>query len=114
MQQPCPTPIRRRARGLLFLHPLLARGGDDAPAQVTVWRQTTAIAHEMDMREGYESGQFFQEFQRREANARGAIGPGMGEGVEEVAVGVFLEALQRHGTTGGIADELFQLIAAMC
>jgi hypothetical protein len=32
------------------------------------------------------------------------------EGVDKIAVGVFLEALQRHGTTGGIADELFQLI----
>jgi hypothetical protein len=37
----------------------------------------------------------------------------MGEGIEEIAVGVFLEALQGHGTPGGRADELFQLIAAM-
>src|SRR5262249_35728231 len=28
-------------------------------------------------------------------------------------VGIFLEALQGHGATGRIADELFQLIAAM-
>src|SRR5215470_14601159 len=34
----------------------------------------------------------------------------MGEDVDEIAVGVCLEALQRHGTTGDIADELFQLI----
>ena len=64
MQQPCPAPLRRRARGLLVLQPLLARGGDDASAQVTVWRQTAAIAHEMDMREGDERDQLLQEFQR--------------------------------------------------
>src|SRR5215510_127093 len=34
----------------------------------------------------------------------------MGEGVDELTVGVLLEALQRHGPAGGIADELFQLI----
>src|SRR5262249_1585488 len=39
--------------------------------------------------------------------------PGMGEGIDEIAVGVLLEALQRHSPAGGIADELFQLIAAM-
>ena len=33
------------------------------------------------------------------------------EGIDEIAVGVFLKALQRHGPAGGIADELFQLIA---
>src|SRR5262249_22313717 len=32
---------------------------------------------------------------------------------DEIAVGVFLEALQRHGPTGGITDELFQLIPPM-
>ena len=37
----------------------------------------------------------------------------MGEGVDEIAVGLCLEALQRHGTAGGIADEAFHLIAAM-
>src|SRR5262245_2364011 len=34
----------------------------------------------------------------------------MGEGVDELTVGVLLEALQCHGPAGGIADELFQLI----
>src|SRR5262252_8618901 len=37
----------------------------------------------------------------------------MRERVDEIAVGVCLEALQRHGTPGGIADELFQLIPPM-
>src|SRR5215471_17953650 len=36
MQQLCPAPMRRRDRGLLCLQPLLARGGDDAPAQMAV------------------------------------------------------------------------------
>jgi hypothetical protein len=34
----------------------------------------------------------------------------MGEGVEEIAVGLFLEALQGHGTAGGITEQAFQLI----
>src|SRR5215471_11872180 len=34
----------------------------------------------------------------------------MGERVEEIAVGVLDQALERYRTTGGIADELFQLI----
>jgi hypothetical protein len=38
----------------------------------------------------------------------------MGEGIDEIAVGVCLEALQGHGPAGGIADELFQLIPPMC
>ena len=34
----------------------------------------------------------------------------MREGAKEVAVGIFLEALQRHGTAGRIADEALSLI----
>src|SRR5215471_21447966 len=37
----------------------------------------------------------------------------MRERVDEIAVGVCLEALQGHGTTGGRADELCQLIPPM-
>src|ERR1043166_5868684 len=37
----------------------------------------------------------------------------MREGVDEIAVGVCLEALQGYRTSGGRADEAFQLIAAM-
>src|SRR5262249_20958088 len=37
----------------------------------------------------------------------------MGERVDQIAVGVCLEALQGHGATGRIADELFQLIPPM-
>src|SRR5262249_35871473 len=37
----------------------------------------------------------------------------MDEGVDEIAVGLYLEALQRHRAAGGIADELFQLIPPM-
>ena len=34
----------------------------------------------------------------------------MGEGRDEIAVGIFLEALQRHGTAGRITEQTFQLI----
>src|SRR2546428_13726946 len=37
----------------------------------------------------------------------------MGEGVDKIAVGVVLQALQGHGAAGGIADEALQLIAPM-
>jgi hypothetical protein len=33
----------------------------------------------------------------------------MGEGRDEIAVGIFLEALQRHGTAGRITEQTFQL-----
>jgi hypothetical protein len=35
----------------------------------------------------------------------------MGEGVDEIAVGIFLEALQGHRAAGGITDQACQLIA---
>src|SRR5437899_8927725 len=37
----------------------------------------------------------------------------MGEGIDEIAVGIFLEALQGHRTTGRITNQALQLIAAM-
>ncbi|MGH8059953.1 MAG: hypothetical protein ACREOH_22395 [Candidatus Entotheonellia bacterium] len=37
----------------------------------------------------------------------------MGEGGDEIAVGVLRQALQGHGTTGGIAEQVFQLVPAM-
>jgi hypothetical protein len=33
----------------------------------------------------------------------------VGESIDEIAVGVFLEALQGYGTPGGIADQTLQL-----
>ena len=80
---------------------------------MTVRCQTASIAHQVDPRQGYEGGQLLQELQRREPNARSAIGPRMSEGVEEIAVGVLRQPLQRRGPTSGIADEALQLIAAM-
>src|SRR5262244_2659386 len=67
----------------------------------------------MDVWQGDQRRQLLQEFERREPNARGAVGPRMSESIDEIAVGVFLEALQGHGPAGRIADEAFQLIAAM-
>src|SRR5262245_11540368 len=112
MQQTRPAPARRPGVRLR-VHPLLAWRRDDAPTEVAVRREAAPITQEMHVRQGHERGQLLQEFQRREANPRGAIGPWMGEGIDEIAVGVFLEALQRHGAAGGIADELVQLIASV-
>ena len=94
LEQPCPTPGRRSRVGLLLVRALLAGCGDDRPPQMTVRCQTAAIAHQVDPRQGYEGGQLLQEIQRREPNARSAIGPRMGEGVDEIAVGVLRQALQ--------------------
>ncbi len=110
-QQPGPRPVRGARVRLRPVQPLLAWGGTDRPPQVAVWREAAPIAHQMDARQGHEGGQLLQEFQRREPNPRGAIGPRMDEGVDEIAVGIFLEALQGHGTAGGITDQAFQLIA---
>jgi hypothetical protein len=37
----------------------------------------------------------------------------MGEGGDEIAVGVLRQALQGHGTTSGIPDQALQLVAPM-
>src|SRR5207244_8970787 len=100
--EPRPRPIRGARLPCRAIHPLLARGGDDAPAEMAVRRQAPPIAHEMDVWQWDQCRELLQECQRRECDARGPVRPGMGEGVEEIAVGVFLEALQRHGTPGGI------------
>ena len=73
-------------------------------------RQTPAIAHQMHAWQGHEGGQLLEQFRAR-ANPRGAIGPRVGEGVDEVAVGVLRQTLQRHGPARGIADQALQLIA---
>ena len=75
------TRVRR-----LILHALLAR--DHRPTPVAVRRQTAAIAHQVDAWQGHEGCQLLHEFHGREPHPRGAIGPGMGEGVDEIAVGV--------------------------
>src|SRR5262249_19460734 len=111
LEQPYPTPARRRSARLRLVEALLPWGREDRPTQVAMRREATPITHEVDVRQGHERRQLLQELQRREANARGAIGPRMDEGVEEIAVGLFLEALQGHRTTGGIPEQAFQLIA---
>ena len=94
-------------------YPLLAWRGDDRPPQVAVGRQTAAIAHQVHARQGHERGQLLEEFHWREANARGAVRPRVGEGIDEIAVGVLRQALQRHRAAGGIADQALQLVAPM-
>jgi hypothetical protein len=47
------------------LHPvrsLLTRGGHDRVAQVTVWRQTFPITHQMDVGQGDRRRELLQEF----------------------------------------------------
>jgi hypothetical protein len=75
--------------------------------------EAAPIPHQVDVGQGHEGRQLLQEFQRGEPNAHGAVRPRVGERVDKIAVGVVRQPLQGHGTTGGIADELFQLIAAM-
>src|SRR5919204_2380800 len=108
MQQPCPAPRRRRGARLWLVEALLPWCREDRPTQMAVGRQAAPIAHEMHVRQGHEGRQLLQEFQWREANPRGAIGPWMGERVDEIAVGVLDQAFERDRTAGGIADELFQ------
>src|SRR5215831_12945672 len=68
----------------------------------------------MDVWQGDQRRKLLQEFERREPNPRGAVGPRMRESIDEIAVGVFLETFQGHGPAGRIADEAFQLITPVC
>src|SRR5262249_24147061 len=45
-----------------------------------------------------------------EANARGAVGPRVSEGVEEVAIGILCKSLKRYRTSCGGANEALHLI----
>jgi hypothetical protein len=108
--QPGPRPVRGARVRLRPVQPLLARGGTDRPTQVAVWREAAPIAHEMDARQGHEGGQLLHELHWGEPNPCGAIGPGMGEGVDEIAVGLDLEAFQGDGTAGRIPYQALQLV----
>jgi len=73
-------------------------------------REATPIAHQMDAWQGHERRKFFQEFQRREGDPGRAVRPRMGEGIDEVAMDIFLEALQGYGTAGCIPYQALQLV----
>ena len=60
LEQPRPTPVRRRRAGLLFLYALLVWRGDNRGAQLTVRRQTATIADEMDARQWHQRRQLFE------------------------------------------------------
>ena len=66
--------------GLWLVDALLAGWRGDRTAPAAVGRQTAAIAHQVDARQGHERCQLLQEFHRREANSRGLTGPRVGEG----------------------------------
>src|SRR5947209_16991994 len=95
------------------LQPLLARGGTDRPLQVAVRREAAPIAYQMDVWQGDQRRELLQELQWCEPNPRGAVGPRVGEGVDEIAVGVLCQPLQRHRAARGIPEQAFQLIAPM-
>src|SRR5262249_55244687 len=54
MQQPYPTPARRRGARLRLIEALLPEGREDRSTEVAVRRQTAAIAHQVDVRQGHE------------------------------------------------------------
>jgi hypothetical protein len=112
-QEPGPRPIRGSRRRCLPIHPLLARGGDDTPAERAVRREAPPRAHQMDVWQGDQCRQLLQEFQRRECAARGPVRPRVGAGVEASAVGVCLAALQGHGPAGGRAEQALPLLPPM-
>src|SRR5215831_18502286 len=89
---------------------LLAPASPCSPAQVAMRCEAPPIAHQVDVGQGHERRQFFQEFQRREANARGAVGPRVSAGGEEVAIGILCKSLKRYRTSCGGANEALHLI----
>jgi len=97
----------------LLVSALLAWRGDDRSTQAAVGRQTAAIAHHVDARQGHELCQLLQKFHRRESHPCGPVRPRVRKGVDEIAIGVLLQTLQRHGTSRGRAEQALQLIAPM-
>ena len=91
LQQSRPTPAWRRGVRLRLVEALLTWRWDDCPPQMAVRRQASPRAHQMHVWQGHEGGQLLQEFEWREPNACGAIGPRVGERIDEIAVGVCLE-----------------------
>jgi hypothetical protein len=64
LQESRPCPIRGAPGRLLPVYPLLARGGDDAFAEMAVRRQAPPIAYEMDVGQGDQRRELLQEFHR--------------------------------------------------
>src|SRR5215510_14279449 len=99
LEQSRPTPARRRGACLRLVKALLPWRREDRPTQMAVRRQAAAIPYQVDVGQGHQGRQFLQEFQRRECDARGAVRPRVGERVDQIAVGVLRQPLQRHGAT---------------
>ena len=113
LEQSRSGPARGPGVRRLLVYALLSWRGDDRSTQVAVGRQTAAIAHQVDARQGHEGSQLLQKFHRRESNPCGPVRPRVRKGVDEIAIGVLLQTLQRHGTSRGRADQALQLIAPM-
>ena len=71
------------------------------------------MGYGVDARQGHEGSQLRQKFHRRESHPCGPVRPRVRKGGDEIAIGVLLQTLQRHGTSRGIADQALQLIAPM-
>src|SRR5262245_11517073 len=67
----------------------------------------------MDARQGHQGSQLLQEFSWRQLDAGRAIGPRFCERVHEVSMGIFLETLERYGTSCRVPHQVFQLVTAM-
>ena len=109
LEQPRPTPVRRLGARRRCLDSLLTRRGHDGAAPFTVGRQTPPRAHQMPPWQGHQRCQLFEPFHRREFDARRAVGPGPGEGVDEITACLLGKAFQRYGASGSIADEAFRV-----
>src|SRR5262249_33342321 len=113
LEQSRPGPVSGPGVRRLLVYALLSWRGDDRSTQVAVGRQTAAIAHQVEARPRRERCQLLQKFHWRESNPCGPVRPRVRKGVDEIAIGVLLQTLQRHGTSRGIADQALQLIAPM-
>jgi hypothetical protein len=54
------------------------------------------------MRLGHDGGQLLQKLQQREFNASGAVGPRVGESVDEIPVGILFKPLKRDSPSTGV------------
>ena len=95
LQEPRPTPARRRCCGLIPLHALWTRRRRDRAAQAAMRRHTAPIPPQMDTRQRYQRRQLLQQFQRRECDAGRSVRPGFRKAIDELAIGSFFKTLQR-------------------
>jgi len=112
-QEPHPVPIWGSCLRLIIVHSLLAWCGNDRVAKLAMGRQTAAVAKKVGTWQGHKGGQLLQQFQRREFDAGGAVGPRSGKPVHQVPMVIFRKPLKRYRASSGIANQTLQLIPPM-